>query len=375
MGIYRTLPILLLVVVLPRMSAAQSFGKALTADQVACEERQLSRLLYRTVAGAVDSQVFLWRSSPAGGAFSGLSVAGPLVDIVTGLLSHREEQLAFDLILKTQEDFLNPQRQLLPQATLVRRDTASNLSSAPPVPDNTLNVIIDLALEVPNPTAPTHPLMITNRRTPGAGQDDEASRGLAIADLLTACHTEVSDFDLRVFSLLSRTVRASDALLEPSPRCLGPFSCASFKGIIFRGAEPLTYRMNIHDYGFSCVNDDCFYGEGGVALLFRLQVDGGGRLTGGDVQVLPWCEAGERFGCTDAQNPDFGVFVLPPLRPGVETQGESAFLRAAHLNIWFNGAGEDNVLHDTVNWPDLLRDTSWNEGFTTSSGRTPGERR
>jgi hypothetical protein len=124
--------------------------------------------------------------------------------------------------------------------------------------------------------------------------------------------------------------------------------------------------MNIFSYSVSC--DDaghCFYGEGQIALLFHLQVDAAGRLSGGDVQALPWCTGADSIGCTSFLNPDLAVFVLPPLRPGIDRQGDAAFARAAHLNIEFKGS-ENNVLHDTVNWPDLLRGSSWNEGFVTT---------
>ncbi|HXU44775.1 MAG TPA: hypothetical protein VN783_04575, partial [Thermoanaerobaculia bacterium] len=58
--------ILLVTVVLP--AAAQPFGRPLTPDQVACEERQLNRLVHRFSASAgftalVDN-AFLWRADP-----------------------------------------------------------------------------------------------------------------------------------------------------------------------------------------------------------------------------------------------------------------------------------------------------------------------
>lgn len=63
---------------------------------------------------------------------------------------------------------------------------------------------MDLAPEVLDPTNPKVPLRITNRRFPGAGQADRAGRGLAVDDLFTACHAEVSDFDLKIFLLLAQ---------------------------------------------------------------------------------------------------------------------------------------------------------------------------
>jgi hypothetical protein len=374
MKLRRCVPILILGLASVRHAAAQGFGQPLTADQVACEERQLGRLVHRMAVSYLGSNLFLWRSSPAGGAYRGLSTTSILLpDPTTGRPSREEEQLTFDLLLKAQEDFLDPRRPLAPQATLVRRDTASNLSSAPPA-DQMLDANLDLAPEVPDPTSPVLPLRITNRLAPGAAQDDRAGRGLARDELLSACHAAVSDLDLKVYAILARTVRVSDCLLQPVSNCeAGRYR---FKSVLFRGADPLSYRMNIFSYAVGCINDNCFYGEGQIALLFHLQVDAQGRLSGGDVQALPWCTGPDPTGCTPTGNPDIAVFVLPPLRPGVDRQGAAAFARAAHLNLEFNGS-ENNVLQGTVNWLDLLRASSWNQGFfaqPTASG-APGGRR
>jgi hypothetical protein len=195
------------------------------------------------------------------------------------------------------------------------------------------------------------PLRITNRRAAGAG------RSLAADDLLAACHPEVSELDLEVYSILARTVRASKCLVEPQGGCLSGYT--RFKSFIFRGA-PLSYRMNIVRYDYTCEGDDCGFGEAAVALIFHLQVDAGGHLTGGDVQALPWCGGAVDTGCSNAGDPGFAVFVLPPLRPGIDRQGSADFERAAHLNLWSQGDTEHNILEDTVDWEDLLRGTAWN---------------
>ncbi|HEX3531187.1 MAG TPA: hypothetical protein VH988_29350 [Thermoanaerobaculia bacterium] len=359
MNLSRWLPFLLLGVAAARAAAADPFGKPLTAAQVACEDRQLSRLMYRMVVHYSESNLFVWRSTSGGGLYAGLAASSQMLDPVTQLPSHKEEELAFDLLLRKAGESSDPQNPRRPQATLVRRDAASNLSSEPERPD-ILDMVMDLASEVPDPTHPKVPLQITNRRALGAGQADRAGRGLVAGELFTACHAQVSDFDLKIFSLLAHTVRASSCLLASENLCIGGFT--RFKASIFRGAEPLTYRMNIHRYDTGCrdENEEFCYGEGGIALLFRLQADSEGRLTGGDVDVLPWCKTGGLIGCTDAGDPEFGVFVLPPLKPG-EIQGAAAFRRAAHLNVEFLHS-PNNILHATVNWPDLLRDTAWNDG-------------
>jgi len=357
----RWLPILLMGFAAARSDASQTFGNPLTTEQVACEETQLGRLVHRMVVSYDGSNLFVWRSSPQGGIYRGLATTSRLLpDPVTGRPSREEEQLPFDLVLKQAEDFLDPHRLLLPQATLVRRDAASNLSSAPVGPQ-ILDVNFDLAQTVPDPTTPGLPIRITDRLTPGAGQSDRAGRGLNRDALLTACHAEVSELDLKIYSILARTVRISDCLAQPFSNC--DAVRLRFKSVFFRGAEPLSYRMNILEYVDTCDNNgDCVYGEGQIALIFHVQVDTQGRLTGGDVQALPWCTSSDSIGCTYLGDPVLALFVLPPLRPGIDRQGDAAFARAAHLNIQTINS-PDNVLHDTVNWLDLLRDSTWNQGF------------
>jgi hypothetical protein len=99
-----------------------------------------------------------------------------------------------------------------------------------------------------------------------------------------------------------------------------------------------------------------------MAFLFRLQVDQNGRLAGGDVQFLGFCTEDGQLACSTTTSPDLGLFVMPPLRPGIDRQGPPEFRRSAELQIGFEGE-EGNVLYDTINWADLLRDTSWNGGL------------
>lgn len=352
---------LILVLTSARLTAAQSFGNPLTQAQVDCEERQMMRLIHRVSVEYLGSHVFLWRSTPGGGVYRGLAASSFLFGVgqEPSSYSHEEEQLAFDLVLKAEDDFPNPKRLRLPQGTLVRRDAASNLSSLPDR-EPLLAVTVDLAPEVPDPTMPTAPLRITNRLLLGAGQSDRAGRSLAKDDLFTACHAEVNDFDVKVASILARTVRASACLYYQRYGC--PDILFPFKAVIFRGVEPLTYRMNILSYGDTCF-DDCFYAEEAIAFLFHLQVDSKGNLTGGGLQVLPWCTTADQINCTNYSNPELAFFVLPPMLPGVDKQGPAEFGRAARVEVNFNGSDE-NILHADVNWLDLLKDTSWNGGLT-----------
>ncbi len=347
-------------------AAAQPFGRTLTPGEVACEERQLNRLVRRirmSVGGsAFDTNLYLWRGAENGGIYPGLASFGFLRHDTLGERIRTEEQVAFDLILKQEEDFLNPSRRLLPQATLVRRDAASNLSPADaPIPYTWVG--FDLAPVLADSGEFLLPITITSRQAAGEGQSDRAGRGLVTADLLSVCHHEVTPFDLRVFSILARTVRASECWSDPFSCPVGPLP---HKSVIFRGEEPLSYRINLFTYFASCDDDDnCSYGEADTAFLFHLEVDSAGRLTIGDVQALPFCTGGpieDQIGCSQSQNPHLGVYVLPPIRPGVDQQGESEFRRAAFLNV-DDVVSDFNILEADVNWADLLRDSAWNQGF------------
>jgi hypothetical protein len=358
MAMQRLLPLLLLALASARLAGAQTFGNPLTADQVACEERQLGRLIHRLSSGRPQSNIILWRSTPGGGVYRGVSEATQLVD-VNDNPERVEKQLAFDLILKAAEDLGDMRRPLLPQATLVRRDTASNLENKPDTFD-TPDVSFDLAVDVPDPTMPKSPIRITNRLAPGAGQSDRAGRSLLYDDLLSACHAEVTEFDLKVFTILARTVRATNCLVRPTSACLGGLYY-QYKSVLFRGQEPLTYRMNLYLYYTVCDPDgSCPYTEAVVAVLFHLKADEKGRLTEGDVQALPWCGESIQIACTNDGAPQTSVYVLPPLRPGIDKQGADVVNRAPHLNIFAEGDSEDNLLGATINWADLLRNTAWN---------------
>ncbi|HEX3531182.1 MAG TPA: hypothetical protein VH988_29325 [Thermoanaerobaculia bacterium] len=354
----RLLLLLGLALASARLAGAQTFGNPLTADQVACEERQLGRLIHRMAAGPQESNIVIWRSTPGGGVYRGVSEAAHMVSEDDIQPQREEKQLAFDLILKAAEDLGDMRRPLLPQATLARRDAASNLVNGPDT-FGVLDVSFDLAVDVPDPTNPKSPIRLTNLLAPGAGQSDRAGRSLSYDDLLSACHAEVTEFDLKIFTILARTVRATNCFVKPISAC--PDYLPRYKSVLFRGMDPLTYRMNVYRYDETCLPDGtCPYGEADVALLFHLQVDERGHLTSGDVQALPWCGGAIQVGCSNFGDPLTAVYVLPPLRPGIDRQGADVLNSAPRLNIAGEGDDQDNILSATINWADLLRNTAWN---------------
>ncbi len=352
---------LLVQLVAPRADA-QAFGRPLTPEQVACEERQMGRLLHRMGQSGGDTGLFLWRSAANGGTYRGLASTSELFNTtLQGDRAHKEKQLAFDLILRADEDFLNPQRERRSQATMVRRDVASNLDP-PGAASATMFVGIELSWEPPDPFHPKIPVLLSTLQQPESAHADRAGRGLEVDDLLAPCHSEVTDFDLKVYSILARTVRPTGCLAEPIPNPVCGF--ISFKTAFYRAEEPLTYRADVYLSSLSCDDDGvCVYSDEEIPVLFRLRTDAQGRLTTGEISALPFCTASGQSGCTPTRSPWIGFYVLPPLRPGLEVQGEEVFRRAAHLNIFGACCDEFNVLRDDVNWADLLKDTSWNGGL------------
>lgn len=332
------------------------FGAPLTPQQVACEAQQLRRLQSRAVARQFESTIFFWRVAPAGGNYRGVVVSNGIDRVQESQEYKRfERQLAFDLLLRAEEDFLNPRRALLPQATLVRRAAGTNFDNR--TGSAALDLSLDLASIVPNPYFPTNPLRL-DVKTDGRGQQAGADRGIAIAGLTSPCHTEATAFDQQVFSILARTLRGTFCLA-------GPVQCGSndlgFRAILYRGEVPLTYRVEFFEYGQTGDDDGTVrYGEAQITLEFRIQISAAARLTGGDVRILPPCELGQSVGCSNFGNPTLALFVLPPIRAGVEHQDVSAFRRGARLFVDFFGSGNE-VLSANVNWAELLRGTAWGE--------------
>ncbi len=206
---------LLLAIGAVEPSLAQ-FGVPLTPQQVACEAQQLRRLQSRTASRQFESTIFLWRAAATGGLYRGAVLSNGIGrEQASQKYKRFERQMAFDLAFRTGEDFLDPDRTLLPQATLVRREAATNFDDRSG--SAALDLTVDLAPRVPNPISPTNPLRL-DVKTDGRGQDDGASRAIALADLTSTCHAEVTAFDQQVFSILARTLRGTYCLSGPACR-------------------------------------------------------------------------------------------------------------------------------------------------------------
>jgi hypothetical protein len=348
----------------------QGLTNPLTPDQVSCDELQLERLEKRFVViqrdplapfTAENPSLFLWRSSSAGGTFSGLGVTNSLRGDASGHLGRDEEQLAFDLFARQFGDRLNPRRPLIPQATLARRGQDSNLIAPGNAPS--LTVSLDLVGQpVADPYAPAVPLAVNSLSSPGQGDQplaaaDAVGHGVAFDGLADACHAQFTPMDEKIFGILARTVRLSLCLTERG--CFA--DPTAYNVTLFRGAGAQTYRANIYPYVKTCPNaGPCQYSQfGKVALEFTINWNGDGSLTSGAVTVLPACPAGPAPGCSDATAGGVVVYFLPPLFAGHEKQGQEVIAAAPHLDIESPG-DPHNILSATVDWQALLANSAWN---------------
>ncbi len=316
---------------------------ARTAEEVACEEAKLGRLVHRMAFDFGSSNLFVWPVE--GDRFSGLAV---LPRFSSGI--RNEWQMGFDLLLDSGSGRLNPRRPLLPQAVLARKDLLTT-PFRQPTEDPRIDVSLELAREVVDPQVPTQGIVINNQAGTPTGSASGAGRALVADDLFERCPGgESLAFDLQVFEILSRTVRVSAALLRPFP---GPGG-DRFKAIVFRDIEPLSYRVKV--YLYNSIEGE--YSESFIQLRVRFSLDGSGGWAAGGIESLPWCHAGAPPPCTNLLNPDLALVVAPPIFAGHEIQTEAQYLSGAFLNIPFEGS-PDNILTDDVPWPELLRGTAW----------------
>jgi hypothetical protein len=339
----------LAIVLSQPFALAQPVTNTLTGEQVSCNESQLSNLLQRlTLVGTNDTEdarslnLFVTYSNPFG-FFEGLAVANQKpIQATTPVGGTRPETfLAFSLNPSIRTTLLNPTRQRLPQVSLVREEPASNLVS-PSSPD-----VLTLLL---NPTLADQGgagrLEINNIDVTGSNAscslrrdlDVKPGRGLILAGLTTACHTELTEFDRFVFEILERTLRVQ------SP---GNAS-QDFKVAIFRGENNQVYRIDIYPVGVNGAT------SGRIALELALTTDVQSRLQTGTLSVLPACASALDDNCTSS-NLDVDVYVFAPVLGGTQIRRTSDPF--AKLSIR-NGVPTPSI---TVSWADILENTPWND--------------
>jgi hypothetical protein len=306
------LPLAILALLLATgLAGAQPLSNTLTSAQVACNETQLANLLNRlTLQGSGSdsrSTTLLVSYSNPYGFFEGLAVVNQTpFSVASAGNTTPESFLAFSLNPSIRILLANPSRQPLAQVSLVREDTSSNFVGAGSA--GVINLFLNPTLAA---DATSGRLAINNVSASGnqcsqqLSADIKPGRGLVLAGLTAPCHTQFTDFDRTVFSILERTFRVS-APNNPSQ---------DFKVAIFRGEAELTYRIDVYLVGANGATTG-----GKVALLLTLTADASGNLQAGSLEVLPACTSALQGGCTTAANTNLNFYLVPPVFGGSQVR-------------------------------------------------------
>ncbi|HXO25885.1 MAG TPA: hypothetical protein VOA80_00945 [Thermoanaerobaculia bacterium] len=354
-----------------RLANAVPLTNPLTDGQVTCDELQLERLALRAavverlsgngVEPVDHPSLFLWRTlEGGGGAYSALAVEDGVMDTPGGLL-RSETQLALDLVFHSVGDRLNPARALLPQATSVRREHDSNLIAPQPLA-RYLTVTVALEPSPQDPFRPLIPLQINDLAAASdveqpAAHGDAAGSGITQDALTSSCEDLLTPFDQRIFSILSRTVRVSQCALLSGPLGACTQDGSAYNITLFREADPQTYRANVYEYDEFCPDTGPCTNVvvSKVAYEFKMSWDATGRVTTGEVKVLPACAAGT-LPCSYGGG--YPLFVLPPLWAGHGHQGQHLFEVGARVGN--DEPGAPLRPQAAINWQLLLANSAWN---------------
>jgi hypothetical protein len=343
-----TKALLALLCLCPAAALAQpARTNPLTPAEVGCNQTQLARLLARMDAGG---QELLVAYGDGGSFYEGLGVVGQ--GVFSGQLTP-EYDLAFHLTPSLRELLLNPARAPLPQISLTREDSASNLVR--PTNPHALTVRLNPQL----PGAPGALLAINNLEIPAGGAPYNGflgtsagpGRGLALDGLVDSCHLKLTAFDHRIFSLLERLVRTSALLFLGGE----DYNSIITSVTIFRGADPHTYRVDLYLGSPNRLDQR-------MAVATRIDWDEQGRLTTGRMEVLPVCAVTGDPECT---GDEVGIYdqvtvrLIPPVLPGSQTWSETD----PRLRKIVGGVGQSHPTPVDVDFAALLVGTAWNAGL------------
>jgi hypothetical protein len=342
--------LLLGAVLAPWPALAQDLTQMLTPAEVACNETQLQALLERLSftnrtggSTARPTTLFLTYSNRYG-FYEGLVVSNqsPLsASSPAGVTP--EEILAFHVNPSVRQFLLNPARLPLEQVSLEREDTSSDFVAASD--PNAFLLALDPTLDQ---TGGDARLQINNFSSPAAGQScngflstsTKPGRGLSLAGITAVCHTDLSTYDRFIFSLLERVLRVE--VIGAGGR--------DAKVALFRGENPLTYRIDVYPLPTSPVNGTLL---GRLSLQLVLATDANGRLTTGQLSALPSCLGGQPSDCSNA-TVGVRVGLYPPIFGGSEVRTNGG---AAVSLTYQPGTNPGPV---TVDWRLLLAGTPWN---------------
>jgi hypothetical protein len=344
----------LLAVVLALPANAADLTRPLTKEEVACNSRQLDRLLARVTAGDVvlkprqlPKTVFVTYSNQEG-FYEGLVFTNQdwrLDPLIPSPPSTPERYLAFNLNPSIRTLLLNPVRPPVGQISLSREQSSSNLVAP--------GGFYDLTVKI-NPTlsaapAPQDLLEINNFEIPAAGQpyngflanSTKPGRGLEHDGLLTPCHEKLTDFDLHVFAVLQRMIRVTISIIDE-----GQYGDSEIA--LFRGQEEHTYRFNVYPLGTPGIAPP----QGHVAGEIRLTWTAEGKLISGTLSVFPPCAEAPDLDCSTSPGVT-RIFLISPIWGGMVKWPNSL-----RWNEVFYGGGPAEPA--TYDLEALLADTRWN---------------
>jgi hypothetical protein len=340
----------LLIALLGPPLSAQELTQPLTAEEVACNERQLERLLRRMNSAHelyVTPQLpntLLVSPSGSGGGYAGLVATyegfrlglgeGPPTD-------YFEHYLAFNIVADSSALLLNPGRTPLPQVSLNRENSGTNLVQP--------GGYFDLTLTLDPGLSGGDPLVINNFSEPRPGliyngfrsNSTKPGRGLIEDGIPTRCHDKLTDFDLHIFSILKRVVRTV---------AMSEFFMPDMETTVFRGEDPHTYRINFYP-----IYEE-FEPRGRMSTEIKVAWTESGRLTTGEARIFPACTVAEQTGCSSLQRSSLFMVLIPPVFGGHE-YSDGAGWQEGGFYIWHEGPSDSRLL----NFETLLAGTTWNE--------------
>ena len=329
---------------------ANDLTQPLTTEEVACNERQLEKLLQRMNAAKErywplpqSPTVLLVSYSNSAGFYDGLVCTDQRTrwNGQNGGPSSYEHYLAFNLNPSIRTLLLNPGRPEIAQVSLNREQSSSNL-----VPPGSL---FEVTLTLDPTLGGGDQLVINNLEEPQSGEpyngflsnSSKPGRGLTSDGLLTLCHDKFTDFDRHVFSILQRMVRGVDG---------SDLHIPDGKISIFRSEDPHTYRINYYPV---------YQGlQTGPRMAVKLRIDWTpeGKLMAGNLVALPGCTAENQLGCSTSDRGALVVFLIPPVFGGTELYPSNAIENGVAY-VWYEGPSAPR----NVNLEALLAHTTWNE--------------
>jgi len=345
---WRSWTISLLITFLACPLFGQQLTQPLTAEDVACNEQQLERLLRRMSAGKefyltpqLPNTLFVAPAGPSAG-YSGMIATYHLFRLRPGELppvEPYEHYMTFNITGSGRSLLLNPARPLLPLVSLSRERSGTNLVQP--------GSFFDLTLTLDPGASGGEVLAINNFREPREGaayngflaSSSGPGRGLMEEGLVKACHAKLTAFDLHVFSILQRVVRFVEE---------GEFFTPDIEIAVFRGEEPHTYRINFYP-----IYEE-FEARGRVSAEVKISWNEAGSLGTGEIRIFPACSGEEQLGCSNLRNAAMSIFLIGPVFGGREPY---SVLQPGGFYLSDQGPSEPRPL----DFEALLANSAWNE--------------